>query len=428
MPNSLAISRSRLNFILLTLIFKLALDVAYCLWVSAYPQMRLAYIPSSIWMIFFSYLLAIAPAAIIPIKSTLPSRFIIGFLYLVTYLPATTLMAFGGFPLTPLIWLALTFAFLFSLSRIKLNFRLPSFGKNSKAIIIFIFGFYLIAFLALVAKFGFKLPPGIFNVYAIRAEYKESLMVGGRLAGYFLTWMGGIIIPFIATWAIINRKMIILLVAILSQLEIYAIAGQKIHLFAAIFIIWILVGIRFFRGKLLHYTAFSFTFLVIVGGAMDYLLETTMVTELFTRRMFYVPAQLHYYYSEFFAQNPYTYLSQSNFFKNLLQYPYDLPIGNIIGDFYFWRPEMAAGANMWADAFASFGLAGMLIFTLLLWLLNNLIDGFSQGKNIYLVYALIAFPVRALNDTSLLSTMLTHGMILSLFFLMLLPKSQGDSG
>ena len=429
------INSTRISFVLFVVLYRGLLDIAYCFLISPHSHKGFLLEPGPSWIIALSYLLVIATASVIPVKPVSPSKFMLAFLYLVSYVPTTLLMALGGFPISPVLWFSLVFAFLSYLFTKQLNIKLNySLEKGEQFLFPVIFGFSIIIFLVLVSQYGFKLPPSLFGVTETRAVYKESLREASPLIGYLVMWQGGVIAPFMVTWALTNRKIVVLLIALLIQLTIYSITGLKSQLFAIFFVIWILIGVRFYRERLAHYGAFSLVILVLgvvlidcirIVEGLDFVRKShvPIMDIMFVRRLFISPALLFYYYYDFFSQNPHTYLSQSTGFRWLVEYPYDLPIPNLIGDVYFSSPRTHANANMWADAYASFGVVGMFIFAVLFRLLTSIIDSVSKGKNIYFVYALIVMPLFSLTNTGLLTTILTHGMLLAIVILILLPKS-----
>jgi hypothetical protein len=99
-----------------------------------------------------------------------------------------------------------------------------------------------------------------------------------------------------------------------------------------------------------------------------------------------------------------------------------MPVPNLIAGTYFGRSEMYSNANIWADAYANMGVLGMLVITILFWIIINVIDNLSLHRNRYLIYALIAMPSLSLTNSALLTTMLTHGLLLAMCIILLLPK------
>jgi hypothetical protein len=387
--------------------------------------MRLEFIFSSWWLVALSYLVVVATAAIMPLESS-PSKFVAGFIYIVSYVPATSLLAWGGFAVSPVLWLTSGFLFLFYLCRrcFRVKLELPA-PRTWAPLLFVVLGLYVGGMFLLIWQYGFRMPSTILDVYGRRVEYKELLGAGAgrRLLSYVLTWQGGVIIPFIAAWALTRRRIIILAVAIVSQLAVFAIAGFKSHFFVIVFLSWMLLGVRFFRFKLLSYSLYTAILGICLMGLVDSLCAIPTLNLLFTRRLLFLPAQLYYYYYDFFSKNPHTYLSQSIILGWLFEYPYDMRIPELIGIEYYSR-HMHANANMWADAYANFGNAGIFVFPALLRIVIHGVDNIAKGKDAYLVYALLAMPLFNLTNCAFLTTLLTHGMLLSIFLMIFIPKTK----
>ncbi len=93
----IGISRSRVDILVLILTYRAFLDITYALWISPYMSyMRLELVFRSVWVVALSYFLVIVTGTIIPLKSS-PCKFVVGIIYIVSYVPVTTLFAWGGF-------------------------------------------------------------------------------------------------------------------------------------------------------------------------------------------------------------------------------------------------------------------------------------------------------------------------------------------
>jgi len=418
----IGIRRSRVNILVLILIYRASLDIAYILWISPYlSYMRLELLFRSVWVVALSCFLVIVTGAIIPLKSS-PSKFVVGFIYIVSYIPVTTLFAWGGFPIQPVLWLTLGFLFLFYISRkrFRVKLKLPV-TRTWGPLFFVVLGFYVGGMLLLISQYGFRMPSAIFDVYGTRLEYKG--LGSSRLLSYALIWQGSIIIPFVVAWALTRRKLIILLAAIATQLAVFAIAGFKSHFFVIVLVSWMLFGVRFFRFKLLSYSLCSAILGICLIGLIDSLCAVPTLNLIFTRRLLFLPAQLYYFYYDFFSKNPHTYLSQSIILKWLFEYPYNLQIPELISINYFPRSSHA-NANIWADAYANFGIAGIFVFPALLRIVLHGIDNIAEGKDAYLVYALLAMCLFSLTNSAFFTTLLTHGMLLSILLMMFIPRTK----
>jgi len=60
----------------------------------------------------------------------------------------------------------------------------------------------------------------------------------------------------------------------------------------------------------------------------------------------------------------------------------------------------------------------------LLTIILKLVDSFSRNKKIAITVAVIAMPLFFLTNSAFLTSLLTHGLLLSLIILYLLPKEK----
>ena len=105
-----------------------------------------------------------------------------------------------------------------------------------------------------------------------------------------------------------------------------------------------------------------------------------------------------------------------------LEYPYEAPPPELIGAEHFGTYEARANGNLWADAFANFGAAGMLGFSAVLAVFLWIYDCAARGSDYYVALALLAMPAISLSNSAMLTSILTHGLGLGLVLLLLLPS------
>jgi hypothetical protein len=139
-----------------------------------------------------------------------------------------------------------------------------------------------------------------------------------------------------------------------------------------------------------------------------------------------VPAQLSFFYYDFFSENGFTFLSQHHIFRNFIEYPYYLDPPHLIANFYFNESEANANNGIYADAYMNFGFVGFVLWAFLLTIILKLADGFSRNKKIIITIAAVAMPVISLSNSALLTNLLTHGLLLSLVVLYLLPENKQE--
>ncbi len=352
-----------------------------------------------------------------PKSSKKLSTIIVWLLILLSYIPILTIFAFKDesriftYAVT-LFWISV---FLL-LHAPRINF--PSL-KESKIIRLFLLiSLGTLVFFTIYKYLGLSFKFDLTKVYDIRTQYVQTKI---PLAGYFFNWMGYVVnVAFFALF--INKKKWIFaaLIAVL-QLLLFSATGNKTFLFAlpfALALMWIIS-----RKNPLTYMAVCLIAIILLGMLSYWLVDDVWIISLFTRRVLFVPAQLTFYDYDFFSANEPVFLSHS-IFRFFLNYPYPLGPPHLIGEVYFDKPQMAANNGIVGDAFMNFRFIGLVFWSTLLVIILKLVDSCSKGKDIKIGIAVVALPVIALTNSALLTCLLTHGLLLALLLLYLLPKEQ----
>jgi len=84
-------------------------------------------------------------------------------------------------------------------------------------------------------------------------------------------------------------------------------------------------------------------------------------------------------------------------------------------------------ASYWADAFANFGFAGILGFTLVLGLVLWIADGLGQRRDARVAGPMLAIAGLGLASGALFTTILTGGLALGCALTALMPPVAGDA-
>ena len=99
----------------------------------------------------------------------------------------------------------------------------------------------------------------------------------------------------------------------------------------------------------------------------------------------------------------------------------------MIGSAYF-SEGTNANANIWADAFANFGFAGIVGFTLVIGLFLWIADGLGQWRDARVAGPMLAIAGLSLANAALFTTVLTLGFALGCLLLALMPQAPGHVG
>ena len=83
---------------------------------------------------------------------------------------------------------------------------------------------------------------------------------------------------------------------------------------------------------------------------------------LFTRRLLFVPAQLTFKYFEYFNMNQFVWWSSNNIIGLFIQYPYEKPFPQLIGEDYLNTPLLSANNGFFSTGFMHGGIVGIFIY------------------------------------------------------------------
>jgi hypothetical protein len=336
-----------------------------------------------------------------------------------SYVPLTCLYAMEDnsrnyFYLVTLFWIVTLL-----LLRIQPTLRLPSIKKEQSVLLltVLVSAFCGLVLVFVYIYFTFRYNFDIYKIYEIRKSFIE---VNAPFSGYFFIWFGNVINPFMFIFAFIRRRWLIAVFSVFLQLVVFSITGCKTLLYALpfIFIVCNIIELRNFRVILVS----IITCFILIGTLFNIVSGNEKIAYHFTRRALLVPAKLSFIYYDFFSSNAKTYLAQHKFIENMIKYPYELKPPLLIGKEHFKKLDANATNGIYADAYLNFGPIGFLIWSILLCLLIKFAEGLSKNKDFRLITATLVMPTIALYETSLLTTMFTHGFVVAFLVIYLIPQ------
>ena len=72
-------------------------------------------------------------------------------------------------------------------------------------------------------------------------------------------------------------------------------------------------------------------------------------------------------------------------------------------------------ANFLADAYSKLGLLSVILYLIILKLLISFSESNRNNKEDFIIFSLVITPFIALSNSSLTTTLFSHGLLLSLF-------------
>ena len=400
------------------LLYKIILDLCY--WLVISPIFRYAKFVLEVngAKLVEAYLLLPVIFVLMPKSPKKLSNIMIWMLILVSYVPMLTIFALKDE--SRVFMYAATFFWLIVFQLVRLpRIRLRSLERST------VIGYALSAFIGMVVflmlywRFGFSLNLTIKDVYGIRTQYSRTEV---PLAGYFINWQAYILNPVLFLTFTIRKKWLYAGLIVLFQFFLFSTTGLKSFLFSIPFVTFVVWATT--RKNVFAYIAAGLVGVILVGMLSYWLVGDILTSSLFTRRTLLVPAHTYFLYYDFFSQNDPVLLSSTRIFRSFLDYPYHLAPPNLIAEASFNLPEMAANTGLVGDAYMNFRHAGLVLWGILLAAVLKLVDACSAGKDIRITTAAVTMLVLSLVNGGLLTNMLTHGLLLSLLVMYLLPKKK----
>lgn len=154
---------------------------------------------------------------------------------------------------------------------------------------------------------------------------------------------------------------------------------------------------------------------------LTFFTDNQLFASLLMRRGFFVPANLNFVYLEFFSTNDFIYWSNS-VLKYFIDYPYELSATHVIGE-YLGNPRMGANTGFIGSGYMQMGLVGIITYTIIITILLTLINSFKNLPN-WLLNSVIVIPlISVFSGSDLPTSFLTHGVIVSTLLLWLLNSN-----
>jgi len=420
---NLKIKQNMIWSFLFLLLYKIVLDFSYYFLISkiwAYSRFELNFngvkLIESFFLLFIIFIL-------MPKTSKKLSNIIIWLLILLSYIPMLTLFSFMDQPRSYMYAVTGFWMLVFLLLELP-GISILSLKKSQSKIIYYsLFVFLSIIVLFLIYKYvGFSLNFDLTKVYDMRSQYVKLNI---PLAGYLFNWLGYVVDPVFFAICIIKRKWGLAIPIVILQLLLFSATGMKTFLFALPFTLILIFIVT--QKRPFFWMTIGLVGIILMGILSYTLFNDLWISSLFTRRTLLVPAQLSFLYYDFFSKNIHTFLSHHQIFRTFLNYPYSLNPPNLIGEIYFNNPQMGANNGIYGDGFMNFGFIGLVLWGFFLVILLKLINSISKNKDIKITIAAVAMPVISLTNSAFLTCLLTHGLLLSLIVLYLLPKERNKT-
>ncbi|WNF90843.1 hypothetical protein [Vagococcus fluvialis] len=250
------------------------------------------------------------------------------------------------------------------------------------------------------------------ELYELRSEIKTAGMWG-----YLHNWLTKVFIPVLMIYYLHNKKYLLFFIVSMYQFSLFASTGQKTLLLSIGLILscfFLRKWNRWYFGLPMFYTIISISSMLMYS-----VFKNVAGVGLFLVRQIFLPPFIGNKYIIFFSDNPRLHFSEGMIGKIFnLTSPYDIDAANIISG----RMDVYENTGFIFDAYANGGFFGIVAIILFFVLLLKLLVSLSSSNNKLLYFGFMVYPIIILNDGSLLSVMLTHGVFLIVIIIYLLES------
>jgi hypothetical protein len=417
----------RLTFFLACILFRLILDVSYILFVHPVFGYSGFEYDFSIFAYALSWLIYFLSVVITPHLLSKVSDFFLATFSVTILAPLTSIVGLSGTGWFPLIVAFLVFVFLrifqygTPFAKALLVPRIIKIAEGRFISVIL----SILAVSVLVLWYFYSGAVQYFNlnllkVYDFREESAELASIG--IMGYFNGWVYKVFSIFLMCYFLWKGRLIYFSLFLIVQVFFFGVSAHKGVLFYPVMILAIWFYFR--KTRAIAVMPIGLSIIVSLGLLLYLTVDHMMMGSLFIRRVLFVPAMLTLDYFQFFSVNEFVWWSNS-ILEGVHPYPYGLSVGEEIG--LFNGSGSSANNGFVSSGYAHAGLIGVAVYTFILAYFLKVLDSVVLNSDVpvWLALGMTIVPLRsALVSSDLFTTMLTHGLALSLLLLLLFRRSR----
>lgn len=396
-------------------IFRLLLDIIYVNFIAVrWAFYGFTYETPTFFSYVGSWILTLIVAVCITqlMKLRIFSSIVLQCLLIIAFLPSVVLYTYMSeasemYSYYILYWGMLLLFFFIICNR---AFRPVQFAVNESFLAkLSVFFFFLCVFVwSVYSRFHIQLD--ILDVYEQR---RLAARFGMPLPLAYLFGGAQICVPFLAIWALTQKRKLIFLINVAAQLIAFFSTGSKLAFFA------LLVGIVAYYALTIKKT-YYYTTIVLVGASLlnvfsiieSVFRNTYFLSDSLIRRIMFLPGLINIYYYDFFISHEYDYFRSTILRFLTSEDLYIDKIQKVIGGIYFNRPNMYTNNGLFSDAYMNLGILGMFIMPLLLVLLLRFFDICIGYSDVPMMLASAVYLIINLLSSSFFTNLFSHGFIM----------------
>ena len=416
------------------LFFRITLDILYPMMiVKDYWHYGFIFAPRFDRYVLSYVAMLLLISALLPLLSVQrPSSIMLLLLFTLGYVPNMTLFAgmalpYSFFLLSNLYWLCFTFFYRYvNFQQNQQKKMYMSKRRNIQEYWVILFFLIAVSVFSILYNGGIKLTISLSDVYELRMGARARGL--GGIFDKVLPWAANVILPIGIIMAIRDKRWGLAAMFILGVVFAFSVNGTKTWLFIGAVALFMAVFVREDRriGLL--------PFVLAVSNVGGYILGKyyywSFINNYITRRVFFSTSLSNYFWLDFFSKNPKLLMTNSllGWVRRLgVKVPYDENVSYIIGRTYYGNAEMTAASGTIAEAYANFGIVGIILFPLILVLAFKLLDRAAQESRLLYLYPIIVTAAIYLLNGSIMTALVTYGYFIGLLLVWYLNRKNALS-
>tara|TARA_B100000886_G_scaffold288628_1_gene213564 strand:- start:6524 stop:7777 length:1254 start_codon:yes stop_codon:yes gene_type:complete len=336
---------------------------------------------------------------------------------IISLIPSLTLFVFNALTFGFMINWFFIFLFFIIIFNSKINFQsINSFPFSISNSFIWLLLFF--SSIVYFSYFRFNLNFEYFNIlssslYEGREEYSQTLRSLGSIR-YFFSNFQNVFLPIILAYGLIRKNYPIIIFTLLFFMYVFLNSTFKSILLSPVLILSTFVIYRLFNPYLPNFLLKHSYKFILLSCLIDYFLKFPFFNGIIIRRIFFFPVLIAEKYFEYFNENGFTYFSDLPFLEYFSVNPFLYSIPKTIGNYYFYESGYM-NVGFLADAYTKAGLFSVILYVIILKILISFSDSNKNIQNQFISFSIIIVPLISLANSSLTTTLFSHGLLLALF-------------
>lgn len=398
-------------------VFRLCLDFMYLNFIVFYFGYAGFELSDNTYPYIISWVIVLIYSLFINANIVKPSDYFLMIAATSVAIPLTTIYGLSERSIEPVIATISSFIAMYFIVRFKAPYNIKLFKiSKGKQVANYLSWFFV---LILIAWYFISGAVRYFNldfskVYDYRTLSAELVNVG--IMSYITGWVYNVFSLYAISYALWKKNYAVVVLLFIIQTFFFGVSAHKSVLFTP----FLVFGVWFYlqRFKTLLVIPISLSVILFFVYFLALYTDDILLPSLFIRRVFFVPAQLAFDWFSFFGENEYIYWSTS-ILSPFIDYPYHVGPPLLIGE-YLGSDTTAANNGFVSTGYSHFGYIGIAIYVLIFSFILRFMNKVAQTTPIWFILALTITPLRtAIVSSDLPTTLLTHGLLISLLLLLL---------